>query len=91
MPKMDLFSHFLSKNVNNDVLCINGSKVTALNVFKTSMLHYPISVRFITACRLDSTSAEHDQSTMKHTNHIDNDKNALQSEVVFIMVAVSYM
>ena len=55
------------------------------------MLHYPISVRFVTACRLDSTSAEHDQSTMKHTNHIDNDKNALQSEVVFIMVAVSYM
>ena len=33
--KNDLFflTHFLSKNVYNDVLCINGSKVTALNAF----------------------------------------------------------
>ena len=30
MPKMDYLTHFLSKNEYNDVLCLNGSKVTAL-------------------------------------------------------------
>ena len=33
LSKMDSLTHFLSKNVYNDVLCINLSKVTALNVF----------------------------------------------------------
>ena len=28
-------TNFLSKNVYNDVLCLNGSKVTALNIFQT--------------------------------------------------------
>ena len=31
---MDLLTHFPSKNIYNDVLCINISKVTALNVFQ---------------------------------------------------------
>ena len=31
---MDSLTHFLSKNIYNDVLCINISKVTALNVFQ---------------------------------------------------------
>ena len=34
MPKMDSLTHFPSKNIYNDVLCINISKVTALNVFQ---------------------------------------------------------
>ena len=34
MPKMDYLSNFLSKNIYNDVLRINVSKVTALNVFQ---------------------------------------------------------
>ena len=34
MPKMDSLTHFPSKNMYNDVLCINISKVTALNVFQ---------------------------------------------------------
>ena len=36
-------THFLSKNIYNDILCINGSKVTGLNVFYHSTfgrLHY---------------------------------------------------
>ena len=37
MPKVDYLTNFLSKNVYNYVLCINGSKVTALKgVFETS-------------------------------------------------------
>ena len=34
MQKMDYLPHFLSKNMYNDVLCNNVSKVTALNVFQ---------------------------------------------------------
>ena len=34
MPKMDSLTHFLSKNIYNDVLWINVSKVTALYVFQ---------------------------------------------------------
>ena len=30
LKKMDSLTHFLSKNIYNDVLCINVSKVTAL-------------------------------------------------------------
>ena len=42
MPKMGSSTHSLSKNVYNDVLCINGSKVTALNVFsQPQRLHRP--------------------------------------------------
>ena len=33
MPKIDLVTHFLSKNVYNYELGMNGSKVTALNIF----------------------------------------------------------
>ena len=43
MPKMDYFTYFLSKNVYNDVLCINGSKVTALNIFYHSMFTSPLT------------------------------------------------
>ena len=33
MPKNDYLTGFLSKNMYNDVLGINGTNVTALNVF----------------------------------------------------------
>ena len=40
--KTGFFDSFPFKNVYNDVLCMNGSKVTALNVFsKPKRLHYP--------------------------------------------------
>ena len=42
MTEMDYLTHFLSKSVYNDVLCINGSRVTALNVFlQPQRLQYP--------------------------------------------------
>ena len=39
MPKMDSLTHFLSKN---DVLCINVSKVTVLNVFQILIVSCPL-------------------------------------------------
>ena len=39
---MDYLTNFLSKNVYNDVLYMNGSKVTTLNVLsKPQRLHCP--------------------------------------------------
>ena len=45
LMKMDSLTHFLSKNVYNDVLCIIGSKVTALNIFyHYTAVHYLLAV-----------------------------------------------
>ena len=42
LTKMGSLTHFLPKNVYNDVPWINGSKVTALNLFlQPQHLHYP--------------------------------------------------
>ena len=45
MPKMDYLTHFLSRNIYNDVLCLNGSKVTALNVFQILNVITPLKRR----------------------------------------------
>ena len=42
MPKIDYLIHFLSKNIYNDVLCINASKVTALNIFQILIVISPL-------------------------------------------------
>ena len=39
--KMDYLTHFLSKVVYNEVLCINGSKDTALSIFYHSLFALP--------------------------------------------------
>ena len=39
---MEYLTHFLSKNVHNDVLCIKGSKVTATSAsLQPQRLQYP--------------------------------------------------
>ena len=44
MPKIDYLTHFLSKIVYYDVLCMTGLKVTALNEFYHSIEHIPSEI-----------------------------------------------
>ena len=55
MQKMDSLTHFLSKNIYNDVLCINVSKVTAHKcISKPKRYHLPkVNLTFL---NLDHTS-----------------------------------
>ena len=43
---MDYLTHFLSKNISNNVLCINVSKVTALTVFQILIVICPLNGPF---------------------------------------------
>ena len=43
MPKMDSLTRFLKKIVYNDVLCLNGSKITALSVFQILNVITPLN------------------------------------------------
>ena len=67
MPKNDSLTHFLLKNEYNDVLCINGSKVTALNVFYHSTFASPLTWPFPVFISIKGYNG-------CHGNNIDNEE-----------------